>query len=625
MAKTFGSHRLTSLSVVGGFLDGLTIHLSEGLNCLIGARGTGKTTVMEFVRYAMDALPADAPNRRRVEALVEKNLGGGRIDVAVQTRDGLSYIVRRAAGDQPVVLDAAGRPTDLNLRSGRLFKVDIFSQNEVEAIADRAGSQLNLLDNFETERIAEVGQRIEAIRVDLRANAARTTPLRRKATCIAEELKELEPINERLGAFVEHGGDDAEAINQGHALKALRDRERRMVSAASDLLAEARQAVAAGLGLIQRRLCAIMTEEMLAGPNGELMAPIRGGFESCSTEVDEALGYALERIDARRQGLETEATTLDLRHKEQDIEFQALMAKHKEAQGKAAERQGLEKQRNELLARQQDRAQMLQQLEVLAGERRELLCQQSELLDERFRFRQEIVDRINAALEPTVVVSLTQYGNPEAYRVLLEDALRGHRMKQNIVANRIVTAFWPEKLVEVVHSHDTQALIDKAGLNHEQAEKVMAALRGSDTLYELEVVELADLPRIELNDNGTYKETGSLSTGQKCTTILSILLMDSENPLLIDQPEDNLDNRFVFETIVDSISRIKQRRQLLFVTHNPNIPVLGDADRVFVMESDGTTARILNQGGVEHCKDHILTLLEGGEDAFRRRGVRYGS
>jgi ABC-type lipoprotein export system ATPase subunit len=104
---------------------------------------------------------------------------------------------------------------------------------------------------------------------------------------------------------------------------------------------------------------------------------------------------------------------------------------------------------------------------------------------------------------------------------------------------------------------------------------------------------------------------------------LPILLMDSENPLLIDQPEDNLDNRFVYETIVDSISKVKKKRQLLFVTHNPNIPVLGEADKVIVLESDGTNAKMVNQGTVDHCKANIVTLLEGGEDAFNRRKVRY--
>jgi len=99
--------------------------------------------------------------------------------------------------------------------------------------------------------------------------------------------------------------------------------------------------------------------------------------------------------------------------------------------------------------------------------------------------------------------------------------------------------------------------------------------------------------------------------------------MESERPLLIDQPEDNLDNRYISETIVKHLLSVKQRRQLIFNSHNPNIPVLGEAERVFTMESNGVTARLKSSGTVDQCKSDIVTLLEGGEDAFRRRKDRY--
>ena len=140
---------------------------------------------------------------------------------------------------------------------------------------------------------------------------------------------------------------------------------------------------------------------------------------------------------------------------------------------------------------------------------------------------------------------------------------------------------------------------------------------------EHKIVDLDDLPRIELNDNGVYKNSSGLSTGQKCTAILPILLFDSANPLLVDQPEDNLDNRYVYECIVESVKKVKAKRQLIFVTHNPNIPVLGDAELVIVMQSDGSQGGVRKSGNVDNCKREIVDLLEGGADAFRLRGERY--
>jgi len=622
-ASKGGFHRLQSVSIIGGFLDSQRFDLSDGLNCIIGARGTGKTTVLEFVRYAMDALPTDGAARKRVESLVEQNLAGGRIEVAVRTKDGLSYIVSRSAGDDPVVLDESRNPTDLSLRSGWLFKVDIFSQNEVEAIADQASSQLDLIDNFEVERIAGIEHRIRTLKADLNGNASKITPLQQKVEAIAEELKALPGLNEKLKAFKSEGGDDADAINQAHGLKALRDRERRAVASSGELLGEAHRAIGNSVGKIGQRLATIFTDDMLKGPNAALLEDIRQGLQSCSGDVDRLLQEALARIQTEGETVEATSGKLDLAHKQQDLKFQELIEKHKEAQGKAAERHRLEKVRNELLAKQRERDQLLEQLRALRDERAKLIEQLSELRDERFGVRQTIVDRINGALSPSIKVSIIQFGNPEEYRALLEEALRDSRLRRNVVAAKVVNSFWPAELAEVIKQRDAQALVDKAELNADQADKVMATLTGSQMLFDLETVELIDLPKIELNDNGTLKETGSLSTGQKCTTILPILLMESDSPLLIDQPEDNLDNRFVFENVVEKIGHIKQRRQLIFVTHNPNIPVLGDADKVFVLDSDGTTARKVNEGSVDHCKDDIVTLLEGGEDAFKRRKVRY--
>jgi ABC-type lipoprotein export system ATPase subunit len=167
-------------------------------------------------------------------------------------------------------------------------------------------------------------------------------------------------------------------------------------------------------------------------------------------------------------------------------------------------------------------------------------------------------------------------------------------------------------------------LVERADLNDNQAEKVISYLGNPDVLQSLETVELVDEPKIELNDNGHYKDSRALSTGQKCTAILPILLMESVKPLVIDQPEDNLDNRFVSETVVKNLRSVKCRRQLIFVTHNPNIPVLGDAEGVFVLDSDGSAGRLVTSGNVDGCKTEIITLLEGGEDAFVQRKERYG-
>jgi ABC-type Mn2+/Zn2+ transport system ATPase subunit len=207
----------------------------------------------------------------------------------------------------------------------------------------------------------------------------------------------------------------------------------------------------------------------------------------------------------------------------------------------------------------------------------------------------------------------------------VESALRGTGCQPGPTAKKVANSIAPQRLAACIRDKDRNALRTTASLNDNQISKLMEQFGDEERLGALEAVELADRPTIELNDKGSYKETTNLSTGQKCTAVLPILLINSDSPLLIDQPEDNLDNRFVFEHIVHSIRKVKLVRQLIFVTHNPNIPVLGESERVVVLESDGVAAQVSKSGSVDQCKADIVTLLEGGEDAFSRRAQRYAA
>jgi hypothetical protein len=109
---------------------------------------------------------------------------------------------------------------------------------------------------------------------------------------------------------------------------------------------------------------------------------------------------------------------------------------------------------------------------------------------------------------------------------------------------------------------------------------------------------------------------------------LLLLLATLPGPLIVDQPEDDLDNRFISEGVVPRVRALKGKRQLVFSTHNANIPVLGDAELMVVLESAKDKGRIA-EGGVGSLDDKtVLTLageiLEGGSDAFRRRRYLYG-
>jgi ABC-type lipoprotein export system ATPase subunit len=123
-----------------------------------------------------------------------------------------------------------------------------------------------------------------------------------------------------------------------------------------------------------------------------------------------------------------------------------------------------------------------------------------------------------------------------------------------------------------------------------------------------------------------YREVSKLSTGQQCTAILHLSLLDSPDPLIIDQPEDNLDNAFIADHIVNELRMSKTKRQFVFATHNANIPVFGDAEWIGVLHEEEGRSKLLASGSIDapDVKEFAANILEGGREAFNHRREKYG-
>lgn len=154
-----------------------------------------------------------------------------------------------------------------------------------------------------------------------------------------------------------------------------------------------------------------------------------------------------------------------------------------------------------------------------------------------------------------------------------------------------------------------------------------------DAVLALDEVLFDDQPQILLNDRpgeqrSTLRPIGELSPGQRCSAILPILLLNGCNPLIIDQPEDNLDNRLIRQVIVNVLASIKLRRQVIVATHNPNLPVLGDVEQAVILRAvEEKQSRLESTGDLDSSETvaHITEIMEGGREAFQYRQSIYQS
>lgn len=117
------------------------------------------------------------------------------------------------------------------------------------------------------------------------------------------------------------------------------------------------------------------------------------------------------------------------------------------------------------------------------------------------------------------------------------------------------------------------------------------------------------------------------SIGQRASAlILFILTQDDNDIIFIDQPEDDLDNKVIYDEVITAITQKKPYMQFIFATHNANIPVLGDSERVLVVEFQGTKIDVA-QGNIDLDSTHkqIVDIMEGGKEAFNKRQLIYTS
>jgi hypothetical protein len=126
--------------------------------------------------------------------------------------------------------------------------------------------------------------------------------------------------------------------------------------------------------------------------------------------------------------------------------------------------------------------------------------------------------------------------------------------------------------------------------------------------------------------DGDFKTIETGSVGEKSTAILSLLLSAGDQPIVIDQPEDDLDNQYVYNVVVDLLRRRKFSRQVIIATHNPNIPVNGDAELIVALGVKDQRGVVLGAGSIDRpqTKDLVSVIMEGSAEAFRLRHERYG-
>ena len=617
---------LKSVEISGGFLPGLSVQFPRGLTCIIGPRGSGKSTLAEALRYGIGGV-----NRASNSALVQANLGTSVITLMTAPQQGeLGYTIRRAFKQPAALITSEGKSIEsLDLDRGTFLPLDAFNSNEIEAIANETLGEKRraLLDDLREEKLREILLHVADARRTLEANADAVAAGRRLIRDLTEQIEEIGDAKARLAALppAPPGATSAHLVRLTQELHATEADIREMDDFISRL--EAWKASVGRFAEEQRRRFSKPASRSVSG-NQQVIASSWEAISRLCEESETQLTQLAARIDDVIGTLKGKRSELEGIKVDQTGEVSKLQQEDSAAGQAIRERTAAEHAVEKLANLERQRVQEEAKLRELLAVRQTLKGDYLLKREEVSSLREAVASELQKKAGECVRIRLMRNADNLAYKEMLLQGLRGARVRNHDEILAGLMQMRPEQLAQIIQENDLDEFESLTSFGRERSSKILEAFHGSLNPLELEVVDIQDRVGIELNvamaANPHFKDASELSQGQKCTALLPLLLSRREMPLVIDQPEDNLDNHFIYETVVDAVRRLRQIRQMIFITHNANIPVLGDADLVIVMNSDGKKGYVQKAGTLDECRDEIIDLLEGGKKAFSERSRRYG-
>ena len=610
--------RIKNVSWVGGYLDRVTLPISSDLTALIGGRGAGKSTVIESLRYALDLQPISTQMGKDHRSIIDSVLRVGtivRVEVESVSPTLESFTIQREVNHQPVVLDASGERTNL-APSDVIGPVEVFGQHELAELAGDSASIARLVQRFAGSDGDD--PILEDLRKKLQANRERLKQAEAGKARMEEEQANADRLEEQLDRYQK---TDVPGKLQGHerlaldeaAFKEAMSRVRAVESALEqDQTSSSLNALVAPLDNIDdapQVALLLRASDAMSALHTTLMRlreSAAAAVETARTEIAAAQSEWGEVTSA-----EKDAYTEILRElSDAGLDPGQYVAKRDELAGIKAAKPLLEQKEEEI--------------ELLLNERTGLLSSLRKCETDATECLHSAIQSANDATNGVVVVRPTPTKDRSHVFDVIKSHIRGQRTQ--IKAAIDSSDFTPLALAEAIR--DGNEALEKFGIKGAQAIHMLEA--GDELARELEELNVGLGVEVLLKMDGAQdlRSMDQLSKGQRATALLLLLLGASDAPLVIDQPEDDLDNNFVYNGVVQQLRELKGKRQIIESTHNANVPVLGDAELIMVLESDGSHGRTA-EGGIGSLDERSVrslaeNILEGGPAAFNARQHLYG-
>jgi hypothetical protein len=619
---------LVAMTWEGGFLDGAAIHFNPNLNVLVGGRGAGKSTIIESIRSVLALDPVGEEARKAHDGVVRHVLRSGtKISLLVRAHRPAvrEYRIERTIPNPPLVKDADGEVSRLGPEDV-LPRVEVFGQHELSELTKSREKLTRLLDRF-VDRDEPAPQRKGALKRDLEKSRRGLLDARVELRQIEERLAALPGLEETLERFREAG------LEERLREQSLLVREERVLASIPDRLAPFRECLETLKREIPIDRVFLSSKALDDLPGKAILALGNDVFAELERDLDgivAELGQTLDRADG---GFAAVRAEWELRKRGVQAAYEKILRELQKSRVDGEEFIRLRRQIEDLRPMRERLALVRRVEKEHADRRRALLAEWEDVKADEFRRLDRAGAKVNRKLRDKVQVEVTAAANREPLFAMLRGEIKG-RLSEAIDALGRLQELSLTQFVEACRV-GADALTKQFAIPAAQAERLAKA--DAEVLMRIEELDLLPNTAIRLNtapagEPPTWQVLEDLSTGQKATAVLLLLLLESDAPLIVDQPEDDLDNRFITEGVVPRMREEKQRRQFVFSTHNANIPVLGDAELIVGLSASGEAEHGRARMASEHMgsidakpvRELVEEILEGGKEAFERRRRKYG-
>lgn len=620
---------IKSISIEGGLLDKINIDLSTNLTCIIGSRGAGKSTLLESIKVGT----GNISESRVVDSDVWPQL----ITLNYEDEVGQNMEFCREKNN-----DLRNNTDTVN----GITKIDIecYGQGETADTIQHSDENplilVNFLDNFIDVNSLKLEDK--ELSAKLLNNQSESRKLRLELLSLDETKRALVNEERKLASLEKEKA--GELVKLQNAL--IREREIR-----KNLGNDLKSLVKTYREILNKKepfdaFDKLTDEEIIVGKDffkevKRIVSDFSIIVNKKSSELNDSLNLKIQELGVQLTNWTDKEKEIQekIDIKKRDFEIQGIPFDL----GKINQ---ISKDINDLKSRVRKLENDQNNLRIFENERKSLILQRKTLKQRLFMIRNAYANTINDNLKNTmdglfITVKYEEGKYSDSFEKQLKSVMEW-RTSQVPKAHLIAKQMSPLEFVENCKKGDQtkfKSLKDHQGnrlLLDVEINTLLSRVNKDHCFEDFEPLEFEDRPSISVtklyedeagNKKRNTKGISQLSLGQQQSVLLGILMLSkSKKPLLIDQPEDNLDSEFIFKTIVKNLRKIKESRQVIIVTHNPNIAVLGDAELIVPLKSTSVKSHVLASGSIDKHDTRVICceILEGGKSAFEQRRSIYG-